>query len=444
MRNSKWPGTETSMIIRLSTILTLLFAAPLVAQNYLGTWQGTLHSGDSNLRIVIEIVQPSGAPAPLAHLYSPDQTDEGMHADTLSLNGNQLHLTLTAIGLSYDATLSPDGQTLDGTLTQGEPSKLKLIRTTGAALWIDPKIHGVSRLVSVAPGVRLEVVDWGGTGRALVLLSGLGNTAHIYDSFAQKLTPRFHVVGITRRGFGDSSIPTPSDPKNYTADRLGDDVIAVIAALDIHKPVLIDHSIAGEELSSVASRHPETVAALVYLEAGFPYAFYDPAVGDLTLDLLDFQRRVAALLPGGADPDPSKTISALEALLPALERNLSTRREMLTYMPPPPPVTANGSQPISPSNAILLGEHHYTHISSPVLAIFAVPHDLHSEIPNDPSALANAEAIDKKRMSSIAESFAKGVPQARVVRLANASHFVFLSNEADVLREIFAFLEAHP
>jgi len=32
------------------------------------------------------------------------------------------------------------------------------------------------------------------------------------------------------------------------------------------------------------------------------------------------------------------------------------------------------------------------------------------------------------------------VPGARVVRLPNANHYVFISNEADVLREMRAFL----
>jgi pimeloyl-ACP methyl ester carboxylesterase len=55
--------------------------------------------------------------------------------------------------------------------------------------------------------VRLEVLDWGGTGRSLVLLAGGGDTAHIFDDFAPKLTGDFHVYGITRRGFGELSLP---------------------------------------------------------------------------------------------------------------------------------------------------------------------------------------------------------------------------------------------
>jgi hypothetical protein len=89
--------------------------------------------------------------------------------------------------------------------------------------------------------------------------AGLGNTAHIFDKVAPKLTTAYHVYGITRRGFGASSVPA----SGYSADRLGDDVLEVMAALELIKPVLIGHSIAGEELSSVGSRRPELVGGLI-------------------------------------------------------------------------------------------------------------------------------------------------------------------------------------
>src|SRR5689334_11818954 len=61
-----------------------------------------------------------------------------------------------------------------------------------------------ARFVTVEEGVRLEVLDWGGSGRALVLLAGGGDTAHVFDDFAPKMAATFHVYGITRRGFGVS------------------------------------------------------------------------------------------------------------------------------------------------------------------------------------------------------------------------------------------------
>ena len=67
----------------------------------------------------------------------------------------------------------------------------------------------VSRMTSIGPGIALEVVDWGGRGRPLVFLAGGGNTAHVFDTFAPQFTDSFHVVGITRRGFGASAGAAP-------------------------------------------------------------------------------------------------------------------------------------------------------------------------------------------------------------------------------------------
>jgi len=66
----------------------------------------------------------------------------------------------------------------------------------------------------------------------------------------------YHVYGISRRGFGASSSPAATG-NAYDADRLGDDVLVVIDSLKLNKPVLVGHSVAGEELSSVGSRHPK-------------------------------------------------------------------------------------------------------------------------------------------------------------------------------------------
>jgi len=153
-------------------------------------------------------------------------------------------------------------------------------QTTPTA-WQDPSPHS-TRFITVDDNVTLEVLDWGGSGRPLILLAGLGNTAHVFDDFAPKLTPQYHVFGITRRGFGASSSPA----SGYSADRLGDDVLAVLDSLKLDRPVLVGHSIGGEELSSVGTRHAEKVAGLIYLDAGYAYAYYDPSLGDLSIDSL--------------------------------------------------------------------------------------------------------------------------------------------------------------
>ena len=132
-------------------------------------------------------------------------------------------------------------------------------------------------MVTVSPGVRDEVLDWGGSGRPVLLLAGLGNSAHVFYSIVPDLMKRYHVYAMSRRGFGASSVP-PATVGNYSADRLGDDIIAVMQRLQIRKPVLIGHSISGEELSDIGTRHPDLVAGLVYLDAGYSYALNDGSV----------------------------------------------------------------------------------------------------------------------------------------------------------------------
>ena len=133
-----------------------------------------------------------------------------------------------------------------------------------APQWADPASHRV-RFVPVGEGVQLEVLDFGGTGRAIVLLAGLGDTAHVFDELAPKLTGLGHVYAVTRRGYGASSRPD----SGYDVARLGEDILAAIDSLGLEKPVLIGHSIAGQELSYLAVRHRDRIAALIYLEAAY-------------------------------------------------------------------------------------------------------------------------------------------------------------------------------
>jgi pimeloyl-ACP methyl ester carboxylesterase len=294
--------------------------------------------------------------------------------------------------------------------------------------------------------VKLEVLDWGGSGRPVVLLTGLGNDAHVYDQFAPKLTGAYHVYGITRRGFGASSAPAPTG-NAYDADRLGDDVLAVIDSLKLNKPVLVGHSIGGEELSSVGLRHPEKVSGLIYLDAAQPYAFYDRERGDLDLDWKEIEKKVEQIKNAPMEA-PSAIQELLDTSLPAFERDLRNRQKTSETMlealqaspaslPTPRPLTG-------PSAAIMAGVHKYTGIAVPILAIFAVPSYFGSMAANDPTVRAAFEASIKASIEAQAKAVESGLPSARVVRIPNADHYVFQSNEADVLREMNAFISSLP
>jgi pimeloyl-ACP methyl ester carboxylesterase len=297
------------------------------------------------------------------------------------------------------------------------------------------------------------VLDWGGPtadrGRhvpAIVLLTGAGNNAHVFDDFAPKLVARYHVYGITRRGFAPSSIAT----SGYLADSLADDVLTVLDSLGLtgaNRPVLVGHSIAGEELSSIGSRHPERVAGLAYLEAGYPYAFYDPAQENAPYVIPDVERQLAVVFDRWAPISYAERAAMIRSLtdstLPILQRDLRSWAKDLENAPNAN-VRPTGIRRDPVASALFAGAQRYTTIRGPVLAIYAAPRPLPPNAPSDSAARARMDSVALAGVLPQITAFQRGVPQARVVRLAHATHYVFRSNESDVLRELQAFIGALP
>ncbi len=304
--------------------------------------------------------------------------------------------------------------------------------------WKDPSPH-ITRFVSVDSNVQLEVLDWGGSGRPIVLLAGGGNTAHVFDNFAPKLTAQHHVYGVTRRGYGASTYSAIEGG----SDRLGEDVLAVIDSLKLNRPILAGHSIAGAELSSVASRRPDRIAGLIYLDAAYSYAF-DNGKGADVKEMQGLQSPQPPP-PGGAD---LASFSALQKYYERVngfqfpEAELRQQRESN-------PDGGVGKQRDFPGGVVLfsvmMGSQKYTDIPVPALVIFANPHGLGRWVDEsgDPSVGTAAKAYSAA-LTALTEkqeqAVKNGMPMAHVVTLSGAQHYVFLSNEADVLREMRSFL----
>jgi len=528
-------------VVARGLAVAAVFGSGLQAQDIAGDWQGTLQAG-KGLRLVLKVSKTEGGGSTAA-AYSIDQTPDPMPVTSISLEAGVLKFSIASVRGTYEGKLSADGNSIQGFWTQNNgPRPLDFQRVNAQTEWkTDPSPHTV-QFVDVDKDVKLEVLDWGGTGRPLIFLAGLGGTAHVFDKFALNFIGSYHVYGITRRGFGASSAPTPTGA-NYSADRLGDDVLAVMDALKLERPVIAGHSIAGEELSSIGSRHPERVAALVYLDAGYPYAFYDSAKGNLEIDLMELRKKLDTMMPGAGGGDRQATIQELlDTFLPQFEKDLREQQKQMTAtvpgvpqrkeVPVPPKVLAdyvgtyqlgsglsnsitvkngqlmtqltgqdqfpmfaesdtmfflkvvdaevefardpnthavtqltqyqNGRAQVAkktsneppkasdvrvpPQQAIAMaiigGEQKYTSIACPVLAIYAVPHDTGSA--GDPAARAAQEAQDLAQTGAQADAFEKGVPSARVVRIAHASHAVFTSNETQVLQEMNVFMAKLP
>jgi len=116
-------------------------------------------------------------------------------------------------------------------------------------------------------GVRLQYVDWGGTDDMILLLPGLGDDVHRFDSFAPRFTDAFHVVGFSRRGQGSSD----TSSSRYDTETLVEDIRQFLDSMHIERVDLVGHSIAGVEMTRFAALYPNRVRHLVYLDAAYDY-----------------------------------------------------------------------------------------------------------------------------------------------------------------------------
>jgi len=417
-------------------VLLFLLAITLHAQEITGNWQGLL---EGKFRVVLEITQNADGKLQ-GNLYRIDQSPHSIPVTALPFVSPTLKLTIDALDASYEGALSTDGKTITGTLTSGQATPLILYRATPETAWkFYSSPHTIQR-VSVEKDVSLEVLDWGGSGRPLVLLSGLGDTAHVFDEFAPKLTVSYHVYGITRRGRGASSTPEPN-ATNYAASRLGEDVLAVIDALHLNKPVIAGHSMAGEELSYIGSHHPEKVAGLIYMEAGYPYALYDQTNGELELDAIELRNQLRQFIEG-SELQPVKDYDSLIANLQRVEKEIK-EKEQDTRNFPPTPVSPRMTPDLF---AILEGRERFTTVHAPALVIMGDEDNPHPASEDDPKSRAEAvrQALEIRNKKRQVAAFERQVPSAHMVLIPHATHYVFQSNEADVLREMNTFIATLP
>ena len=350
-------------IFNISLFIILFIAQSSFSQPDLtGDWQGTLESGSQKIQIAVRIAEhPVNNHKAMMRMMRFPGDDNNIPVNSLTIEGSTVKLIINNIGADFNGEINPDGDSINGTFSMpGDGMKsvpLILRRTPYGTAWKDNCLS--TRFIEVDKGVKLEVVDWGGKGKDLVLLAGRRFDAHTFNRIAPKLARNYHVYGITRRGFGYSSSPLTG----YSPDRLGDDVAAVINALKLDKPVLAGHSLAGEELTNIGCRYPEKISGLVYLDGTYTYQM-------------------------GLKIVPSVVLSTPVDFI---------ARDMFT------------------------GRDTYTELKIPVLAMFRQ------------GAYITAEMLKNKV-----------APSAKIVMLSTPNHFIYIPNEAEVIKEITAFIESLP
>ena len=281
--------------------------------------------------------------------------------------------------------------------------------------WRDPSPHQV-RFVTVDSSVRLEVLDWGGTGRPLLFV-GCYLTAHVYDDIAPKLTDQFRVYAVTRRGVGASDHPATG----YGPQRRADDILEVIGAIGMRKPILIGNTCGGDILHTLGAQHPDRLGGLVYLDAA----------EDPTLTIEDY---------GFTPADLAQVLAHMPPLRASQHQSRFQR----------PNDVSMSEWPLDPAIRKAIVDDNrvrpdYARIRVPVLAIYrteTLAQTLEDYPPTNEeqrAAVNQSYAGKRARLAKWQRDLLTGVPTARIVEIPGANLYMFLSHEADVLREVRAF-----
>lgn len=228
--------------------------------------------------------------------------------------------------------------------------------------WSDPAAH--KNVFANVNGIRLNYLDWGGSGPALVLLHGAGQNPHYFDDLAPAFADRFRVVAYARRGHGKSEAKAPYDTPTLTEDLRG-----LLDHLGVSRAHLAGHSMGGNEITRMAGTHPERVDRIVYLDAAYDMA--DP----------EFASAIQAFPPHLRAGWPASALSSLDAFrayarallpsVPDLRRTEAWIREDIE-------IQLDGSirmttrDGVRPTFVAAMSEpRDYTRVRVPTLAIFS-------------------------------------------------------------------------
>ncbi len=270
--------------------------------------------------------------------------------------------------------------------TLGQPSEDTASHTTGFAN---------------VNGVRLHYLDWGGSGETLLFITGMGNSAHVYDEFVPEFTDRFRILVLTRRGHGESDKPATG----YDVDTLTEDVRHFLDHMKVKKTHLVGHSAAGNELSSFAAKYPKRTLKLIYLDAAY------------------FRRDVPAIeaqdpIDPPAPPKKRSEMSEREKIFDEYVRHL-------TFYEPP-----------------------YKSIRAPVLSFYAIFEKYFEELaPDTPPEKRKAaddfiaNVVRPYQRRSI-EKLRREIPGARIIELTDTHHYFFNdpAKKPEVVKTIRDFL----
>jgi len=249
------------------------------AQNVLGDWNGALEVQGMQLRIVFHITEDGENLK--ATMDSPDQGASGIPVEKVTLDGRELTIEMSSMGIKYTSTLNDDGTAIDGTFNQGPMSlPLKMTREKVEKKELvrpqEPKIFGYQQEEVKFENPKgghhlagtLTIPSDGNFGKVVVLISGSGPQDRNEELMGHKpflvLSDHLTKRGIAVLRYDDRGVAESTGTfKGATSRDFADDASAAVSFLKKRKDMagkkigLCGHSEGGMIAPIVASENSD-------------------------------------------------------------------------------------------------------------------------------------------------------------------------------------------
>jgi pimeloyl-ACP methyl ester carboxylesterase len=184
-----------------------------------------------------------------------------------------------------------------------------------------------------ANGIVIHYLRTGGDKPPVVLLHGLMGSGACWTVLARALESEFDVVMPDARGHGGSSAPR----HGYLYDDLANDVVGLVRALALSRPLLVGHSMGGMTAAVVASRGTNLLRGLVLVDPTFlsperQREVHESDVAGQHRRMLELSKSELVAQARARHPHRSREIIELQA-----EARLKTRMAAFDILTPPNP-----------------------------------------------------------------------------------------------------------
>lgn len=120
--------------------------------------------------------------------------------------------------------------------------------------------------IVVASGLRMHYQQVG-EGPDVVMVHGItGNLAAWHLNIVPALADHFRILTYDLRGHGYTDTP----PSGYSPDDMARDLLDLIDALQISRPVIVGHSYGADIALYFAAAHPDRVREVIAIESALP------------------------------------------------------------------------------------------------------------------------------------------------------------------------------